>query len=191
MDDAEQREKFDPRPRLACCALALLGLAFLVAGAALPPQRCPCGHLDPAPYRVWRGLLTSLIGDNLGHQSTETDAAGALRTIASAQALFREGDKDGDGVLDYGTLSELVAAKLLPDYYGGVFRRYRIACGPSRDQPESCFWATAEPVSPGCFGNERSFGTNQVGVVAWVRGPRAEVERGGTCAIGSSMKTDR
>ena len=32
---------------------------------------------------------------------------GALKTIGTAQALFREADKEGDGNLDYGTLAEL------------------------------------------------------------------------------------
>lgn len=35
--------------------------------------------------------------------SNEGAAIGALRTISTAQSLFREGDKDGNGVLDYAT----------------------------------------------------------------------------------------
>ena len=39
----------------------------------------------------------------------ETAAIGALKTLGSAQALFRESDKENDGNLDYGTLSELAS----------------------------------------------------------------------------------
>lgn len=49
-----------------------------------------------------------------------------LRHIDAAQTLFREGDKDGDGTLDYGTLSELLAQGLL----GEPARTYL-----TRDQP--------------------------------------------------------
>jgi type IV pilus assembly protein PilA len=46
--------------------------------------------------------------------SNEAAAIGALRTIVTAQSLFREGDKDGNGVADY---SEKLSALVFP---GGV-----------------------------------------------------------------------
>src|SRR5687767_8843557 len=40
--------------------------------------------------------------------SNEAAAIGALRTISTAQSLYREGDKEGDGTFDYaGSLTEL------------------------------------------------------------------------------------
>jgi hypothetical protein len=39
----------------------------------------------------------------------ETWAIGSLKTIGTAESLFRESDKENDGNLDYGTLAELGA----------------------------------------------------------------------------------
>ena len=50
----------------------------------------------------------------------ETSAIGALRTISSVQAQFREGDRDNDNVLDYAsTLTELSNAGLVDNVLGG------------------------------------------------------------------------
>ena len=50
----------------------------------------------------------------------ETSAIGALRTISSVQAQFREGDRDNDNVLDYaGSLTELSNAGLVDNVLGG------------------------------------------------------------------------
>jgi prepilin-type N-terminal cleavage/methylation domain-containing protein len=47
--------------------------------------------------------------------ANEEAAIGALRTITTAQSLFREGDKDGNGVVDYApTLHALATAGLIP-----------------------------------------------------------------------------
>ena len=50
----------------------------------------------------------------------ETSAIGALRTISSVQAQFREGDRDNDQTLDYATsLTELSNAGLIDNVLGG------------------------------------------------------------------------
>ena len=50
----------------------------------------------------------------------ETSAIGALRTISSVQAQFREGDRDNDSTLDYATsLVELSNAGLIDNVLGG------------------------------------------------------------------------
>lgn len=49
----------------------------------------------------------------------ETAAIGALRTIASVQAQFREGDREGDSTLDYATsLAELSGVGLIDNVLG-------------------------------------------------------------------------
>ena len=49
----------------------------------------------------------------------ETAAIGALRTIVTVQAMFREGDREGDRMLDYATsISELEEAGLIDDVLG-------------------------------------------------------------------------
>ena len=51
--------------------------------------------------------------------SNETRAIGALRTIASVQAQFREGDRENDSSLDYATsLAELSQAGLIDNVLG-------------------------------------------------------------------------
>ena len=91
-------------------------------------------------------------------------AIGALRTITAAQSLFREGDKDEDGVLDYGNLRELSEAQLIDLLLGsGKKQGYRFAVYPSSTTPEFLWFATAAPLEPGVTG-ERYFCTNHAGV---------------------------
>lgn len=85
----------------------------------------------------------------------EAAAIGSLRTIVSAQAVFREGDRDGDGEYEYAaSLSELARAKLIdPVLATGEKHGYRFEIlGADRFR-----WsATAVPVRPG-RGGDRSF----------------------------------
>ena len=49
----------------------------------------------------------------------ETAAIGALRTISSTQAQFREGDREGDSALDYATsIGELSSVGLIDNVLG-------------------------------------------------------------------------
>ncbi len=95
---------------------------------------------------------------------------GALKTLSTAQALFREGDKDGDGVLDHGTLEELSAAALIDAVLGaGVKQGYRFDCRPSPTSPEFMWMAVANPVSDET--GDRSFVVNHTGMIHWSREP--------------------
>lgn len=97
-------------------------------------------------------------------QYSEAPALGALRTIGTAQSLFREGDKDEDGVLDYGNLRELSETQLIDGVLGsGKKQGYRFAVYPSSTTPEFLWFATAVPIEPGVTG-DRYFCTNQAGV---------------------------
>jgi hypothetical protein len=95
----------------------------------------------------------------------EANAVGSLRAIANAQSLFREGDMDKDGVLDYAPdLEALVKAGLLePGLHDGVDSGYRFVVRyHSLDQ---FIWsATAEPLEPGHTG-DRFFGANMAGII--------------------------
>jgi hypothetical protein len=91
---------------------------------------------------------------------------GALVTLSTAQTLFREGDEDGDGVLDYGTLEELSDARLIDAVLGaGVKQGYRFDCRPSPTTPEFVWMAVANPVSDET--GSRSFVTNHTGMIHW------------------------
>ena len=48
----------------------------------------------------------------------EASAIGALKTIGTSEAIFREGDKERDGNLDYGMLSELGSTGLVDAVLG-------------------------------------------------------------------------
>lgn len=52
-------------------------------------------------------------------RGVEAGVQGALRTLMTAQAVFLEDDRDGDGVRDYGALEELAKAGLIPAQLGG------------------------------------------------------------------------
>ncbi len=92
----------------------------------------------------------------------ESAAIGALRTVVSAQAMFREGDKDGDG-LDYGTRTDLSTYKLIDPVLGsGTKQGYLFSTmGSSTAYTWSC---TADPVTRGKSG-DRSFFVDESGVI--------------------------
>lgn len=96
----------------------------------------------------------------------EARAIGNLRTICTAQVLFREGDKDEDGSLDYaGSLVELSAPGLVDSVLGsGVQQGYTFQVVVAPATPELLWMAVASPVSPGVTGH-RYFATNQAGIV--------------------------
>lgn len=106
------------------------------------------------------GLLTARKNAN------ETTAIGALKTINSAQALFREADRDQDGVPDFGTLAELVTHGYLIDetLAGGTKQGYTFVTAPAAADPTSSHYAVAHPAFYGHTG-DRAFCTNAAGVI--------------------------
>ena len=63
----------------------------------------------------------------------ETAAIGALKTIGTAQSLFREADKEADGNLDYGSLAELSTA--------GTTGRSTRSCSSYSDPIVRAYWS--------------------------------------------------
>ena len=109
--------------------------------------------------------IPNLIEPRYGGNSTA--AIGALKTIRSAQALFREADKEGDGNLDYGTLSELATSGttgLIDRVLGsGTKQGYLFEATYGATTSEFIWFATASPAVPGVTG-DRYFATNHEGV---------------------------
>lgn len=95
----------------------------------------------------------------------EAAAIGALKTINTSQTLFREGDKESDGTLDYGSLSDLSNTTLIDGVLGsGTKQGYLFTVAPSQSTPEFLWFATANPASPTTTG-DRYFCTNHAGVI--------------------------
>ena len=95
----------------------------------------------------------------------EAAAIGALKTIGRAEALFREGDCEHDGNLDYGMLSELYRAELVdPELGSGTRRGYFFQVNYSFNTSEFLWFGLANPTRPGYTG-ERYFATNQAGEI--------------------------
>jgi len=95
--------------------------------------------------------------------SNEAAAIGALRTISTAQSLYREGDRDGNGVLDYATsLAELNRRNLIDPVLGGGTKQGYLYTIVGAD---NFVWSsTASPVTPGKSG-DRYFFVDESGVI--------------------------
>jgi prepilin-type N-terminal cleavage/methylation domain-containing protein len=112
--------------------------------------------------------------------SNEAAAIGALRTISTAQSLYREGDKDGNGVFDYASsLAQLASAGGLIDSVlgGGVKQGYLFTMTSSSRFEWS---ARANPASHRKSG-DRSFFVDESGVIRFSTTTTASV---GDSAIG-------
>lgn len=101
----------------------------------------------------------------------EAGAIGALKTICTAQSLFREGDEEGDGVLDYARdLRELGRAGLLdPALASGEKHGYSFRMIVSPEHPEFLWMATATPLDRRA--GARSFAINHMSVVGYSMRP--------------------
>lgn len=131
------------------------GLAIFL-GVVLCCVGLPCGAAIIIPNVMYTRNRT---GGN------ESAAIGALKTINTCQTLFREGDKDADALLDYGTLAELSDTQLVDAVLGsGQKQGYVFTVQPSPLTPEFLWMATADPASPGVTG-DRYFATNHSGVI--------------------------
>ena len=99
----------------------------------------------------------------------EAAAVGALKTITTAQSLFREGDKENDQNFDYGTLRELSDQTLVDGVLGsGTKQGYFFAASYGSTTSEFLWYATANPAVPTTTG-DRYFATNQAGVVFYTQ----------------------
>jgi len=100
----------------------------------------------------------------------ESAAIGALKTICTSEAIFRESDKENDGNLDYGMLSELGATGLIDPVLGtGTKQGFRFQATYSFTTSEFLWFGTANPVLPGLTG-DRYWATNMAGVIFYTTG---------------------
>ena len=138
----------------------------------------PCGTIL---LLIVSGLVAAAPRSRGG--GNERHAIGALKVINTSQTLFREGDKEGDGLLDYATLDELSNATLIDSVLGsGVRQGYRFEVRASPTTPEFLWFAVANPVSPGTSG-DRSFCTNHTGVIYYTSHAIGLFDGGPECSI--------
>jgi len=97
-------------------------------------------------------LLSARISGN------ESSAIGSLKALASSQALFREGDKEGDGTLDYALdldeLGDPAKAKLIDNILSAGTKSGYVFTMTGGVYTYSC---TADPDVPGSTGNRYFF----------------------------------
>lgn len=97
--------------------------------------------------------------------ANESAAIGHLKTIANAQNMFRESDKEQDGEYDFGTLAELSQTSLIDATLGSGLRTgYLYETAPGSENPSFLWFALANPAVPGRTG-ERYFCTNHRGQI--------------------------
>jgi hypothetical protein len=97
--------------------------------------------------------------------SPDAAAIGALKTIATSESIFREGDKDRNGALDYGSLAQLSQTQLVDGVLGsGTKQGYIFRVAASASTSEFLWFAVASPVVPLKTG-DRYFCTNQSVVI--------------------------
>ena len=95
----------------------------------------------------------------------ETSAVGGLKTVSSTETIFREGDKEQDGNLDYGMPSELNNTQLIDTVFGtGTKQGYLFQSVYSFSTSEFLWFAVANPRVPTSSG-DRYFETSAAGVI--------------------------
>jgi type II secretory pathway pseudopilin PulG len=96
----------------------------------------------------------------------ESAAIGALRTVSTAQTLFREADRDGNDTLDYAAgLANLSTFQLIDPVLGaGTKQGYVFSITRSSANPEFQWNCTAGPSAPGTSGT-RYFYIDETGVI--------------------------
>jgi hypothetical protein len=159
-----------PRRELGVCLALLIPLAVMV-GAILAVKAI-------AGRRTW------------SRYERERAAVAELKRIATAQSIFREGDKDQNGVLDYGTLAQLARAGLIDEELGtGTKNGYLFEAAPSSSTSEFLWFATATPETPGVSG-DRYYATNQSGVIFYTTSAAVPMNTG-DCPADESARPRR
>jgi len=185
------------RATLALCGDALPAAVRLVCEQELRPLDAPFVP-DDGPWRVTYptdGRAATFDAALLGYRAARSDpkqaaaslherllgrnessAIAAIRTLTTAQALFREGDKDRNGVLDYArSLRDLQDGGLVDDTLGrGEWRGYRLTI----HHASQFEWrGAADPIERGVTGG-RSFFVDESGVIRFsTTGPAAAESR--------------
>ena len=113
------------------------------------------------------------------------NAIGTLRELATAEAIFREGDKEHDGNLDYGMLSELDNSRLIDSVLGhGTKQGYTFQATYGFSTSEFLWFSVANQIVPGKTG-DRYFCANQAGVIFYTTGATLSLDTN-SCTLPNS-----
>lgn len=157
-------------------------------GPVEEPRRTRFTWIDVAVILILGTLTSAIMVPNFVYNrrgSTEVGAVGALKTINTSQCVFREGDKETDGNLDYGMLSELSNTNLVDSVLGsGKKQGYFFSAAYSFRTSEFLWFAVANPQVPMDSG-DRYFVTNQDGVIFYTTGGNLALDTD-TCAISTA-----
>lgn len=114
--------------------------------------------------------------------ANETAAITALKGIGSAEALFRDRDLDGDGVMAYATLRQLAARAVVDEVLGsGTKQGYLFQATFSAATPDYLWYAVANPSLPGAglgTTGARYFVTNTPGAVFYTTSAALALDNG-------------
>ncbi|MFC1707795.1 hypothetical protein ACFL59_13445 [Planctomycetota bacterium] len=145
----------------------------------------------PVAAMVLAGGLLTAVGiaalpsqaSGLRKAGNETTAIASLRTLVTAQTLFRRSDMDIDGVADYAAdLTQLLAAELIDRVLASSLKQgyvYEVYAG---GEPADNWCATAIPQNPGVTGR-RSFFVDHSGVIRFAHADRGEIAWAGSPSI--------
>ncbi|MGE0710304.1 MAG: hypothetical protein AB7N76_13680 [Planctomycetota bacterium] len=92
-------------------------------------------------------------------------AARSLREVAAAQLVFRDEDRERDGVQDYGTLKELAQAGLVDEALGRGLKDGYVFLGQPGAPADQIWFAVAIPDPDGEAWGKPSLFVNNTGVV--------------------------
>jgi prepilin-type N-terminal cleavage/methylation domain-containing protein len=93
--------------------------------------------------------------------SQETSAIESIKTITTAETLFRERDADGNNLNDYASLAQLSQTQLIDSVLGtGTKHGYLFSVEASTPTPLALWFLVASPALPGATG-DRYFECNQ------------------------------
>jgi len=169
----------DAPPWRRRASLALVGAIVLSFTAGI-------GVVGVAHQVAWLATAPELLTDGNSRGSREAAAIGALRSITIAQSHFCEGDKDGDGRLEFGSLPQLHRAKLVDDVLGsGRKARYLFDVCPSVTEPGARWFGTAVPEDERA--GKRWFFVNHSGTIYFSTTGLSPVHRG-TCEAPEGLR---
>lgn len=114
--------------------------------------------------------------------ANESSAIGALKTTITAEGFFRDGDKEDDGNVDYGMLSELSNVQLIDVVLGaGTKSGYLFSATYGFTTSEFLWFGVANPALPQQTG-DRYFCANHAGVIFYTSGNRLPLDTN-TCLL--------